>query len=74
MYFQPHADIYSSLPMAFIAAKQASLCTEENNWHGSSAAYSHTQLTCAVGYILFPQVIDLKQGAIKDVLQRHFQF
>lgn len=42
VYLQPHAEIHGSLPTAFIAAKQASLCTEENYWHGYSAAYLRT--------------------------------
>lgn len=59
VYLQPHADIYSSLPMAFITAKQASLCTEENYWHGCSATYLHTQLTYVQWVMSFcPHAID----------------
>lgn len=51
---QLRAGIYSSVPVAFIAATETSLSREEDYWHGYSAAYEHSQLTCSERYVLLP--------------------
>lgn len=62
---------YCLVPVAFAAAKETSLGTEENYWCGYSAASEHSQPTYVQWDMSFcPRVIGWKLGATKDVLQR----
>lgn len=68
---QLRAGMYCSVPVAFAAAKETSLGTEENYWCGYSAASEHSQPTYVQWDMSFcPRVIGWKLGATKDVLQR----
>lgn len=68
---QLRAGMYCSVPVAFAAAKEISLDTEENYWCGYSAASEHSQPTYVQWDMSFcPRVIGWKLGATKDVLQR----